>query len=146
MKMNNSQEVGGSHYERFKIEPVHLMVTYSLNWFQGEALKYVSRHWFKGKEQDLDKAYHIMEMAKNLDPLTVKHNIDQSADSRSILNGYVYQYWSQMLIDADFSSGSDTPGQYWFKSILDIIMGEYKMAMENIKIYKEKYYGTESKD
>lgn len=88
-----------------------------------------------------------MEMAKNMDPLTVKHNIvDQSADSRSILNGYVYQYWSQMLIDADFSIGSDTPGQYWFKSILDIIMGEYKRAMENIKIYKEKYYGTESKD
>lgn len=90
--MNNSQEVGGNHYGRFKIEPVHLMVTYSLNWFQGEALKYVSRHWFKGKEQDLDKAYHIMEMAKNLDPLTVKHNIDQSADSGSILSGYVYQY------------------------------------------------------
>ena len=145
MKMNNSQEVGGNHYERFKIEPVHIMVTYSLNWFQGEALKYVSRHWFKGKEQDLDKAYHIMEMAKNFDPITIKHTTDQ-LDSGSFLHDYVAQYWSQMLIDADFSSGSDTPGQYWFQSILSIIMGEYKMAMENIKIYKEKYYGTESRD
>lgn len=142
--MNNSQEVGGNHYERFKIEPVHLMVIYSLNWFQGEALKYVSRHWFKGKEQDLDKAYHIMEMAKNLDPLTVKHNPDQ-VDNNSILSDYVAQYWSQMLIDADFGQ-RECPGQYWFHSIMAIIMGEYKMAMENIKRYEEEYYGTCSKD
>lgn len=142
--MNDSSEVGGNHYERFKIEPIHLMVAYKLNWFQGEALKYVSRHWFKGKEQDLDKAYHIMEMAKNLDPLTIKHTTDQ-LDNGSILSDYVAQYWNQMLIDADFGQ-KECPGKYWFNSIVSIIMGEYKLAMISIKSYKNKYYGTESKD
>lgn len=40
---NNTNQVGGNHYQ-FEIEPVHLMVKYNLNWFQGEILKYVSRH------------------------------------------------------------------------------------------------------
>ena len=144
MKMNNSQEVGGNHYERFKIEPVHIMTVYNLNWFQGEALKYVSRHWFKGKEQDLDKAYHIMEIAMKLEPLTFKHNPD-SIDKGSILSDYVEQYWRQMLIDADFGQ-KECPGMYWFNSIISIVMGEYKMAMENIKRYKETYYETGHKD
>lgn len=60
---NNTNQVGGTHYQ-FEIEPVHLMVKYNLNWFQGEILKYVSRHTNTNGKQDLEKALHICDMAK----------------------------------------------------------------------------------
>lgn len=62
---NNTNQVGGNHYQ-FEIEPVHLMVKYNLNWFQGEILKYVSRHTNKNGKQDLEKALHICDMAIDL--------------------------------------------------------------------------------
>lgn len=62
---NNTNQVGGTHYQ-FEIEPVHLMVKYNLNWFQGEVLKYVSRHTNKNGKQDLEKALH-----KNVEKLSL---------------------------------------------------------------------------
>lgn len=67
---NNTNQVGGNHYQ-FEIEPVHLMVKYNLNWFQGEILKYVSRHTNKNGKQDLEKAIHICDMAIDLKPTIV---------------------------------------------------------------------------
>lgn len=47
------------------------MVKYNLNWFQGEILKYVSRHTNKNGKQDLEKALHIGDMAIDLKPAIV---------------------------------------------------------------------------
>lgn len=85
------QEVGGNHYERFQIEPVDIMAHFSLNWFQGEALKYVSRHWFKNGEQDIDKAIHVLEIADKLKPLTIKHESWEFGPG-TIMQDYVDQY------------------------------------------------------
>lgn len=69
------QEVGGNHYEKFRIEPVNIMVNYNLNWFQGEALKYISRYQDKGGIGDLEKAIHVMEMANELQPFKANNDI-----------------------------------------------------------------------
>ena len=61
--MSNLHQVGGTHYERLKIQPVKLFVQYKLNWFQGEAIKYPSRFPYKGGLKDLQKSVHIMDMA-----------------------------------------------------------------------------------
>ena len=61
--MSNLHQVGGTHYERLKIQPVKLFVQYKLNWFQGEAIKYPSRFPHKGGLKDLQKSVHIMDMA-----------------------------------------------------------------------------------
>lgn len=61
--MSNLHQVGGTHYERLKIQPVKLFVEFKLNWFQGEAIKYPSRFPYKGGLKDLQKAVHIMDMA-----------------------------------------------------------------------------------
>ena len=54
MRRKNKQ-VGGSHYESLKIEPIELFVKYNVNWFQGEAIKYCSRFLNKNGKQDLLK-------------------------------------------------------------------------------------------
>lgn len=61
--MSNLHQVGGTHYERLKIQPVKLFIHFKLNWFQGEAIKYPSRFPYKGGLKDLQKAVHIMDMA-----------------------------------------------------------------------------------
>lgn len=61
--MSNLHQVGGTHYEKLKIQPVKLFVQYKLNWFQGEAIKYLSRFPHKGGLKDLQKAVHIIDMA-----------------------------------------------------------------------------------
>ena len=65
MRKRNKQ-VGGSHYESLKIEPVELFVKFNLNWFQGEVIKYCSRFLNKNGKQDLLKAIQVCELADSL--------------------------------------------------------------------------------
>lgn len=145
MKTNDMQEVGGNHYERFQIEPVDIMAHFSLNWFQGEALKYVSRHWFKNGEQDIDKAIHVLEIADKLKPLTIKHESWEFGPG-TIMQDYVDQYAKNMLIGVYFGTDDNCSGHQWVIGIFNIIFGEYREASECIKKYKKLYYGTKSKD
>lgn len=64
---NNTTQVNGDHYDN-EIEPVHIMVALNFNWFEGEILKYVSRHRRKNGVSDLNKAIHICDMSIDLDP------------------------------------------------------------------------------
>lgn len=68
---NNNSEVEGNLYERWAIEPVNIFQLFNVNWFQGEAIKYISIFLYKnvtieGKLKDLYKASHIMSMALDL--------------------------------------------------------------------------------
>ena len=53
---------GGSHYQKFKIQPSKFVVENELLFPEGCAIKYICRHRLKGKKQDLDKAIHFIEM------------------------------------------------------------------------------------
>lgn len=66
-KTSNLHQVGGDHYESLKIQPIKLFVRYNLNWFQGEAIKYLSRFPKKGGKQDIEKAIHILKLAITLE-------------------------------------------------------------------------------
>lgn len=58
----NAKQVGGDHYTRFKIQPVEYAIANNLGFLEGCALKYITRHPFKGGAQDIRKAIHILEM------------------------------------------------------------------------------------
>lgn len=60
-------QVGGSHYKKYKIQPSEYTYANGLDWFQGESIKYVTRHRDKGKAQDLDKAIHILQMYREFE-------------------------------------------------------------------------------
>ena len=53
---------GGSHYQNFKIQPSKFVVENELLYPEGCAIKYICRHQSKGREQDIKKAIHYLEM------------------------------------------------------------------------------------
>ena len=56
------KQIGGQHYQSFKIQPSKFVVENELLFPEGCAIKYICRHRFKGKKEDLLKAIHFIEM------------------------------------------------------------------------------------
>jgi len=61
------KQVGGSHYKDMKIQPSRFINENRLPFAEGSAIKYICRHAAKGKEQDIEKAIHYLEMIKERD-------------------------------------------------------------------------------
>ena len=61
------KQIGGSHYKDMEIQPSHFINENKLLFAEGSAIKYICRHAAKGKEQDIDKAIHYLEMIKERD-------------------------------------------------------------------------------
>ena len=61
------KQVGGSHYRRMVVQPSEFINKNRLPFAEGSAIKYICRHAAKGKEQDIDKAIHYLEMIKERD-------------------------------------------------------------------------------
>ena len=55
-------QVGGKHYRKMKIQPAEFINENRLLFAEGNAIKYICRHSSKGKEQDIQKAIHYLEM------------------------------------------------------------------------------------
>ena len=56
------KQIGGSHYQNFKIQPSKFVVENELLFPEGCAIKYICRHRLKGKREDILKAIHFLEM------------------------------------------------------------------------------------
>jgi hypothetical protein len=56
------KQVGGSHYKKYKIQPIEFIVKNNLDFCQGCVIKYVLRFKEKGGVQDLLKAKHYIEL------------------------------------------------------------------------------------
>ena len=56
------KQIGGSHYRDMKIQPSQFINENKLLFAEGSAIKYICRHAAKGKEQDIHKAIHYLEM------------------------------------------------------------------------------------
>ena len=56
------KQVGGKQYRNMKIQPAHFINENKLLFAEGNAIKYICRHSAKGKEEDIKKAIHYLEM------------------------------------------------------------------------------------
>ena len=56
------KQVGGNHYKDMVMQPSEFINKNRLPFAEGSAIKYICRHAVKGKEQDIDKAIHYLEM------------------------------------------------------------------------------------
>jgi hypothetical protein len=56
------KQVGGKHYRNMKIQPAEFINENKLLFAEGNAIKYICRHTIKGKEEDVRKAIHYLEM------------------------------------------------------------------------------------
>nr|DAE31329.1 MAG TPA: nucelotide kinase [virus sp. ctDJ83] len=65
MKATDTQ-IGGSHYKDMPYQPIKLIDKLELDYFSGNVLKYLCRYRQKGGAEDLKKARHYCELAKEL--------------------------------------------------------------------------------
>ena len=56
------KQVDGDHYKDMKIQPAHFINENQLLFAEGNAIKYICRHSKKGKQKDIEKAIHYLEM------------------------------------------------------------------------------------
>jgi len=56
------KQVDGNHYKSMKIQPAEFINENKLLFAEGNAIKYICRHQSKGKEKDIKKAIHYLEM------------------------------------------------------------------------------------
>jgi hypothetical protein len=56
------QQIGGSHYKQFKIQPLEYALENGLGICEHAVIKYVSRWRDKGGVEDLRKARHYLDM------------------------------------------------------------------------------------
>ena len=128
--MSNLHQVGGTHYERLKIQPVKLFVQYNLNWFQGEAIKYPSRFPHKGGLNDLQKSVHIMDMALEYFGPTLFDEQDFQ----------LYEPGSEPMIELyaeQFKEGffkEPISFRYFHSFLYSVISRKYKKAKEELQL------------
>ncbi len=56
------RQVGGKHYNTFRIQPYEFISKNNLSFFQGNVVKYVCRYKDKNGIQDLEKIIHYCEL------------------------------------------------------------------------------------
>jgi len=56
------KQVGGSHYKKYKIQPVEFIIKNNIGFVEGNIIKYILRFKDKGGIADLEKAKHYIEL------------------------------------------------------------------------------------
>lgn len=51
-------QVGGNHYKNLKIQPTKYCIANRIPFADGNVIKYITRHPYKGREQDVLKGIH----------------------------------------------------------------------------------------
>lgn len=51
-------QMGGSHYQKHKIQPIELILDHGMSFPEGCIVKYVCRHKEKGGAEDIKKLIH----------------------------------------------------------------------------------------
>jgi len=57
-----NKQIGGTHYQKMKIQPSRFVIENKLLFPEGNVIKYICRHPYKGGKQDLLKAKHFIDM------------------------------------------------------------------------------------
>lgn len=55
-------QVGGEHYRSRSIQPVEYIDANNLDFFEGNVVKYITRHRVKGQAEDIKKVIHYAQM------------------------------------------------------------------------------------
>ncbi len=60
-------EVGGTHYSKFRIQPIQFSIENGLNFCQANVVKYICRYKDKGGKEDLEKAKHYIDLLMEIE-------------------------------------------------------------------------------
>jgi hypothetical protein len=62
-----ASQVGGDHYRKLAIQPVHYIHANKLDFLQGNIVKYATRHKDKGGAEDVRKIIHYARLILELE-------------------------------------------------------------------------------
>jgi hypothetical protein len=62
-----AKQIGGTHYNKHIIQPWHIIDEYGLDYYRGNAIKYILRNKMDTRE-DIEKAIHYLEYWLELNP------------------------------------------------------------------------------
>ena len=79
------KQIGGTHYQNFKIQPSKFVIENELLYPEGCVIKYILRHRLKGKKQDLEKAIHFIEMIIQRDYTKKKDFLEEAEKEKKEL-------------------------------------------------------------
>jgi hypothetical protein len=74
----NDKQVSGTHYKKNAIQPWDYVAANNLGYFEGSAVKYLTRWKSKGGVADLEKAVHFIEKLIELEKANAIHQQPQS--------------------------------------------------------------------
>lgn len=57
-----AKQIGGNHYANMVITPTEYILLNNIEWLEGNAIKYISRHENKNGKEDILKAIHYCEL------------------------------------------------------------------------------------
>ena len=75
------KQVGGNHYRNMVVQPSEFINKNRLPFAEGSAIKYICRHAAKGKEEDIKKAIHYLEMI-------LERDYSKTEEKKSWTEGY----------------------------------------------------------
>ena len=81
------KQIGGTHYKKMKIQPSKFVIENKLLFPEGNVIKYICRHQYKGGKEDLDKAKHFIDMIIERDYETEKDE-RQDTSQKKWTEGY----------------------------------------------------------
>ena len=81
------KQIGGTHYKDMKIQPSEFINENKLLFAEGNAIKYICRHKYKGGKEDLKKAKHYIEMIEERD-YSINHWKKEETSHADWLKGY----------------------------------------------------------
>jgi len=58
----HKKQIGGDHYKRMAIQPSDYIVKNNLGWYEGNIVKYITRHSVKAGKQDVEKVIHYAQL------------------------------------------------------------------------------------
>ena len=81
------KQIGGTHYKKMKIQPSKFVIENKLLFPEGNVIKYICRHQYKGGKEDLDKAKHFIDMIIERDYETEKDERQETSQKKWV-EGY----------------------------------------------------------
>lgn len=58
---DRTKQVGGDHYRKFRIQPWDIILEHGLDFWEGNAVKYILRRKSDNRVEDLEKARHYLD-------------------------------------------------------------------------------------
>ena len=58
----SEKQIGGNHYKDMPIQPSEYITKNGIGWYEGNAIKYITRYKTKNGKQDIEKAIHYLEL------------------------------------------------------------------------------------